>query len=57
MNLALIGLIFFLLAPIVIGAALAWLRIREEQAAAGAPGSHGPRRAPETGDRALPPAA
>ena len=58
MALALIGLIVFLVGPFVIGSGLAWLRIREEHAAAGvraAPaassGSPGGR------ESALPPAA
>lgn len=57
MTLALIALIMFLVAPIFIGAALAWLRIRAEQSVAAAPGSHGPERARDAGRRALPPAA
>ncbi len=57
MTLALIGLILFLLSPIVIGSGLAWLRIRDEQVAAPRTSGPGARRWREPRRKALPPAA
>ncbi len=58
MTLSWLGLIFFLLAPIFVGAALAWVRIRDEQAAASLRGSRqGPQPARESEHQVLPPAA
>ncbi len=56
MNLALIAVILFLLSPIFIGSALAWLRIREENVPA--PRTTGPgARWRDPRRKALPPAA
>ena len=56
MTLALIALILFLLAPILIGPALAWLRIRDEQASGDRAGP-GLQPVRSRGRSALPPAA
>ncbi len=57
MTLALIGLILFLLSPIVIGSGLAWLRIREERTIAPSTTGPGARRWRDPRRKALPPAA
>ena len=61
MALALIALIVFLVGPFVVGSALAWLRIREEHAAAGLPSAPSAPSAspgsPRGRESALPPAA